>query len=66
MHASWGCRTRGKVYVNLNDNYNAVRWVLKRSAHNPFAHHLLLILGRLEMAYGNDIVWGSKCFSNCN
>ena len=47
MHATWGLRTRGKLYLNLNDNYNACRWVLKRVAHNPFANHLLLILGRL-------------------
>ena len=54
MHATWGRRTRGKFYVNANDNFNAVRWVDKRVAHNPFAHHLLLILGRLEFIHGNE------------
>ena len=54
MHTAWGRRTRGKLYVNLNDNFNSCRWVAKRFADNPFIHHLLLILGRLELRHGND------------
>ena len=54
MHTAWGKRTRGKFYVNLNDNFNACRWVFKRVAQNPFAAHLLFVLGMLEMVYGND------------
>ena len=54
MHTAWGKRTRGKFYVNLNDNFNACRWVFKRVAQNPFAAHLMFVLGMLEMVYGND------------
>lgn len=37
-----------KVFVNANANNNTVRWVASRVAHNPFAQHILLILGWLE------------------
>ena len=54
IHAIWGKRETGRLFVNMNDNYNSCRWMWKRVAHNPFAQHILLVIGRLEWSYGND------------